>query len=421
MNRTNKAVLYYLVAVFLIVGCKNQEKEGYPLTAYLPSGTFYATLNLEEVLDFVAQNAVLTPFKLPFSPEDLPLLTNRIVASGINSTKCLVSAAPQKGAVHALFEVEKYKEVKNSLADLAFYSDWKIEKLENQLRYEVPDIGISIFLSEDVLLISTTTVKINNDNKHKKGLDSLLINKSNFATFNGEDLKKLGWEEMQLDLFFESEFQAELHIKSSEENTLLGKENPRNFGKQMNNGFVIDWNIQNNEQWMGYLDKMSSYYGISINQISPYWNGFLSLQIGDTITIEEKAIAIEFDDDFQEVETVVTHKRNVPQFAMSIGFNDQEKMTEALQSSGILTQQKKDWFLLFSPPLKKAVCEKEKLLHFESTLTNFECEKAYVDDTIARHPMLRFLGSYGQIKIEESRPSDTSWKLHFSWTNPFDL
>lgn len=101
------------------------------------------------------------------------------------------------------------------------------------------------------------------------------------------------------------------------------------------------------------IKRQGNRIGFPFHHFVSNWNGDLNFQQGGWVTVEKTIIESIFDEDFNVSEVKTVKEVRVPSFLWSYSTQfENQAIFESLLNTGVLTEQEKKYYLLFSPPLK---------------------------------------------------------------------
>lgn len=101
-----------------------------------------------------------------------------------------------------------------------------------------------------------------------------------------------------------------------------------------------------------YLMKQRSRIHFPFKEFMNYWGGDLSFQQGGWITVNQKYIESELDEDFNITEVLKSKSMKVSGFALNYSLsNKSNDLINLMMNKGFLTEQEGKYHLLLSPPL----------------------------------------------------------------------
>ncbi len=161
-----------------------------------------------------------------------------------------------------------------------------------------------------------------------------------------------------------------------------------------------------------YLVKQSSRIRLPMKEFLDQWNGDLTFQQGGWISIDEKYIESEIDDDFNITEVIKTRQVKVPGFALNYSLKTSSvELLEIMKKRGFMTEQENKYHLLLSPPLnfKKNKDFSHTFYASQTPPKLEESKKSYV--------MWMHKGTQYTVKIDSVKTFEFYGNLSFSMEN----
>ncbi|HLU88130.1 MAG TPA: hypothetical protein VKZ44_10270 [Taishania sp.] len=159
-----------------------------------------------------------------------------------------------------------------------------------------------------------------------------------------------------------------------------------------------------------YLMKQSARISFPFKDFLKKWDGHLSFQQGGLISIEEKFIESELDDDFNITEVVKSREVKVPGFAVNYSLNSNgNALLDLLLAKGFITNQEGKYHILVSPPLNYKQMNKGQTHLFYATKLPPKMEESNETSIMWTHK-----GTQYYVTVDSLKTFELYGKLKFS-------
>lgn len=294
----------------------------------------------------------------------------------------------------ALIHVADSSKIQQGIEYINIFLDIKTEEVQKHRIINVPSIDLAFVYGEDWMLLSqpqnvkhylnpVVSAKLNQMTPEWESFlqyDSL--HQSTFTSrIRTQKISDLGFEKLNVKLKNDSsslmietevvaqnDFPFELGIV---QNGLQQEEFTKNFG----NINIINLNKTELAK-QAYYEKMvelASRFSFPLEDFLNTWTGQLSFRQGGWHIIREKYIESEYDENFNYVEVTKYKSTKVKGLSVFLSVNDElEAFKAQLISKGILTNQERKNYFLFSPPLNEKVSDSSVLYYTNRYMPEFK-------------------------------------------------
>lgn len=366
-------VLAILFGAFLIVSPYLTKKAEPPtIEDRLPDADFMATVDCIRFAKEVS--GMMYYYKVPYrdflSPE---FILSQGKAYGLQLQNPTYFFANKNGEYGILVELTDSTKLGQGIEKLKHFFDVKELNIKGQKVYKIDEFQAYLFYENDYICfykgdslrkyanhitsakhnqISPTWIELINQKKY--------LNKSVVIYSKLDDFKQVSVDQVlaypEIDsthvyfyAYLASKDTLPISLKNSGMDFKTG-----DFTKRAINLHIDPSYLQThpNHPLYSYLLKQSSRISFPMKDFLAQWNGDLVFQQGGWISVDEKYIESELDDDFNVTEVVKTRQVKVPGFALNYSLKKPSTtLLEVLKKKGFLTEQENKYHLLLSPPL----------------------------------------------------------------------
>lgn len=284
-----------------------------------------------------------------------------------------------------LIHVSDSSKIQQGIEDIDIFLDVKVESIEEQRIIIIPTIDLAFTYGTDWMLLSqpktiqkylksVTSAKLGSMNSEwKEFLEKDSLVQSTFSSrVKSEKIAKFGFDQMNIqlkndssDLIIQTEvlaqddFPFELGVIR---NGLRKEEFTKNFG---NLNFInLDQSELKNRPYYKLLEKLAARLSFPMEDFLNTWTGQLSFRQGGWHIITERYVESEYDENFNYVEVTKYKSSKVKGLSVFLSVNEElEPFKAQLISKGILTNQERKNYFLFSPPLNEKITDSSALYY----------------------------------------------------------
>jgi len=342
------------------------------ITLFLPEGDVIGKLTWARLKEMA--NALL-PVVSPLDKKTVDLVHTTLVEAGFHSDTIYFSGNSSAFNLAMVGEITNYESALNYLNDLAFFGDWSITDTLDFRNFQLPNMPVEIDLFQDVYRVSWQSSEALETIEGKsvktrwsRVLPNQFLFEHKFLAAYG--ISKVIVDMVQNGLMIEAELTEEFPLEA----------NINHFSANLNSCKNAQISVQKKaplpQGWRLFFSELTIKSSLPIADFYENWNGMFSFAFHDSKTLLEITKSIDFNDDFEEVVIEKKIEKEVNDIVFEIGSDDPKLFINLLESRGILTEVKGDYYLLFSPPLELLIAQNKLLFqtkgshHFKSDVEN---------------------------------------------------
>lgn len=338
----------------------NEVPEKKDVVHFLPDGDVigkFTWIRLKEVAN------TLLPVFSPLDSKTVNLVHTTLIEAGLHSDTLYLSGNSDTYNFSLVGKVSNYDSALKYLNDLAFFGDWKTKDSLGFRTYELLEIPVEIVLFKEAYLASwrfsesnTNMIKEPLENRWSELLpNQLLVEHDGLVSYGVTtvvlDLLKNGLS-VEANLTEEFPFEASTYHFEAD------------MASCTNAQLALKKKAPIPKGWKLFFSELAQKSSLPIIPFYENWNGMLSFAFYDAKILTETTKSIVFNDDFEEVLIEKQVKKEVNDLAFEIGSENPKFLLEFLESKGILSKVKGDYYFLFSPPLELEI--KQNKLRFQT-------------------------------------------------------